>query len=93
MIACSLVPAHLLETWQVKAAPDLHLTEAELHYLYVRVSNDAVSASLPPGDGTVHAAPFAPQSERVDLNRLATTLCDIYAYIKQLNKANNPKLL
>ena len=70
----SIVPTSILMFDQLTYETPVMFTREEIYYLWTRIINDAASALLPPGDGTVHAAPFAPKEARVDLIALGAKL-------------------
>ena len=70
----SIVPTWILTSGQLHHEMPVMFTREEMEYLCTRITNDAASALLPPGDGTVHAAPFAPKEARVDLIALGVKL-------------------
>ena len=70
----SIVPTSILMFDQLTYETPVMFTREEMDYLCTRIVNDAASALLPPGDGTVHAAPFAPKEARVDLIALGVKL-------------------
>lgn len=74
MTKFSIVPTNILVFDQLTHEHPVMFTCEELDYLSTRTTNDAISAMLPPGNGTVHAAPFAPKSARVDLLTLAAKI-------------------
>lgn len=70
----SIVPTSILMFDQLTYETPVMFTREEMDYLCTRIVNDAASALLPPGDGTVHAAPFAPKEARVNLIELGVKL-------------------
>lgn len=87
MTPYALVRQEELHFYQEQTAIPFDFTPEELNYMADRTMNDALYALLPPGDGTVHAAPFAPREARVDL---ALLLVKLQTLIEFLTPKNQP---
>jgi len=78
MIRYWIVPDAAVHQEQLQGSLPFDLTANELHFMRSMVLNCFCSACLPPGDGSVHAALYLPESERVDLGDLCSKLNVIY---------------
>lgn len=91
MIRYWIVPDAAVHQEQLQGSLPFDMTENEIIFLRDMVLNSYCTASLPPGDGTVHAAPFLPKSERVDLGSLHSKLCCIHFHLFQNSNSNEQK--